>query len=305
MIARAESALRFISPVEREVWVAQGMALKSEFGEDAREIWMDWSRQADSFRESDARAVWKSFRGSGISMGSLFHEAKASGWKDDDKHARPTAAQVHARQQAADERASQQGQERAAAQQAAANKAGWVMHQTKTEKHAYLHSKGFTEGMGSVWWPDEKQNLLCIPMRVGRDIVGVQMIDREGNKRYLSGQRTSGAEYLISNNGPRAIDWHVEGFATGLSLRDCLSALKLRYRIHIWFSAGNLKAMAAEGFVVADCDESQTGEKAAQATGLPYFLPPSGDFNDFHRATSTFKASQALRSWMNGVLQTA
>jgi putative DNA primase/helicase len=63
--------------------------------------------------------------------------------------------------------------------------------------------------------------------------------------------------------------------------------------------------MATEGFVVADNDASETGEKSALATGLPYFLPPAGDFNDYHRATSTFKASQALRQWMNGVLQAA
>lgn len=305
MMARAESALRFISPVEREVWVLAGMALKSEFGESGRDIWLDWSRQADSFRESDARAVWKSFKGAGVSMGSLYHQAKAAGWVDNDQHARPTAAQLHARQQAGAEQLTQQGREREAAQQQAASKAGWIFQQTKNEKHAYLHSKGFVKAVGPVWWPTEKQNLLCIPMRVGQALVGVQMIDREGSKRYLSGQRTSGAEYLISNNGPRAMDWWVEGFATGLSLRDCLNALKLRYRIHITFSAGNLKAMAHTGFVVADNDESQTGEKAAIATDLPYLLPPAGDFNDWHRKDGTFTVSQAVRKWMNGLTQAA
>ncbi len=72
---RAEQALQFISPVERDLWVAMGMALQSEFGDAARDMWMDWSRQADSFRESDARAVWKSFRGTGVSIASLYHEA--------------------------------------------------------------------------------------------------------------------------------------------------------------------------------------------------------------------------------------
>lgn len=305
MMARAESALRFISPVERDVWITQGMALKSEFGEDARDVWLDWSRQADSFRETDASMVWKSFKGIGVSLGSLFHEAKMAGWRDDGQFAKPTAAQLQARQHAANERLTQQGQEREKAQQQAASKAAWITHQTKPEKHAYLHSKGFVDAVGPVWWPDEKQNLLCIPMRVGQALVGVQMIDREGSKRYLSGQRTSGAEYLISNNGPRAIDWWCEGWATGLSLRDCLSALKLRYRIHITFSAGNLKTMATDGVVVADNDESHTGEKAAQATGLPYLLPPAGDFNDWMRKDGTFKVSQSVRKWLNKISETA
>lgn len=305
MMARISGALDFISSDDREIWIMAGMAIKSEYGEDGFDMWDNWSQQSKSYRQAAALASWRSFRGAGVSIGSLIHEAKQNGWRDDDKYAKPTAAQIQARQRAADERLTQQGQEREALQQQAANKAGWIMHQCKTEKHAYLHSKGFIEGVGAVWWPDEKQNLLCIPMRVGRDIVGVQMIDREGKKRYLSGQRTSGAEYLISNNGANAADWWVEGFATGLSLRDCLSALKLRYRIHITFSASNLKAMATHGYVVADNDESETGQKAAIATSLPYFLPPAGDFNDFHRATSTFKASQALRFWLTGVSQIA
>jgi putative DNA primase/helicase len=294
---RAELALNFISPVERGVWVSMGMSLKSEFGDDARDMWMEWSRQADSFREADANAVWKSFKGVGISLGSLFHEAKAAGWKDDDKHVRPTPAQLHARQQAADERLTQQGREREAAQQQAANKAGWIMHQTIVEKHAYFDAHGMPDVEGLVWWPNEKQNLLCIPMRVGRDIVGLQMIDRHGEKKFLSGQRTSGAEYLIDNKG---MDIWVEGYCTGLAVRICMAALKMRYRVHVTFSANNLKAMATSGFVIADNDTSKVGEKVAIATGLPYWISDveGEDFCEFWQRLGTFRASQELRKYL-------
>jgi putative DNA primase/helicase len=154
---------------------------------------------------------------------------------------------------------------------------------------------------GAVWWPNERQNLLCIPMRVGSTLVGVQLINREGKKRYLTGQRTSGAEYLIANNGHGAEDFWVEGYATGLSLRDCLHALKMRYRIHITFSAGNLEKMAraaGAGYVIADRDDSGTGERVALASGLPYFLPDVGDLNDLHKTEGTFRASQILRKWL-------
>jgi hypothetical protein len=50
--------------------------------------------------------------------------------------------------------------------------------------------------------------------------------------------------------------------------------------------------------VVADKDESGTGERVAVQTGFPYFLPAVGDFNDLHKAEGTFRASQALRKWI-------
>ena len=309
MTARMQAALAFIPADHREVWVQMAMAVKSEFGDAGFDIWDDWSQTAGNYNAASARAVWKSCKGSGgVTAGTLFHEARANGWKDDDKHSKPSPAQLQARQREIAARLTQEGIEREKAQQAAAKKAGWIMHQTVQEQHAYLHSKGWPDAKGPVWWPDEKQNLLCIPMRVGDALVGVQMIDREGGKRYLTGQRTSEAEHLISNNGRGAADWFVEGYATGLSLRECLQALRMRYRIHITFSAGNLVKVAAlhdSGYVIADRDDSGTGERVAVQTGFPYFLPETGDFNDFCRATSIFRASQALRRWMNEVTQTA
>lgn len=301
MTARAQAALAFIPADNREVWVSMAMAVKSEFGDAGFDIWDDWSQGADNYNAKAARVVWKSCKGSGVTLGTLFHEAKANGWRDDEKHAKPTPAQLQAIRQASADRLTHEGIEHEKVQQQAAKKAGWIMHQTQLEKHAYLDSKGWADALGSVWWPNEEQNLLCIPMRVGDNLVGVQMIDRSGSKRYLSGQRTSEAEYLISNNGRGAEDWFVEGYATGLSLRQCLQALGLRYRIHITFSASNLVKVAAlhvGGRVVADNDASGTGERVAVQTGLPYFLPESGDFNDFHREAGLFRASQSLRSWL-------
>lgn len=303
MTARMQAALAFIPADHRETWVQMAMAVKAEHGDAGFDMWDDWSQTAANYNAQAARAVWKSCKGSGgVTAGTLFHEARAYGWRDDDKHSKPTPAQLEARQREIAARLTQEGIERERAHQSAAKKAGWIMHQTVLEQHAYLQSKGWPDAKGPVWWPDEKQNLLCIPMRVGEALVGVQMIDREGGKRYLTGQRTSGAEYLISNNGRGAVDWFVEGYATGLSLRECLQALRLRYRIHITFSAGNLVKVAAlhdGGFVVADKDDSGTGERVAVQTGLPYFLPDAGDFNDLQKRDGTFRTSQALRKWIS------
>lgn len=299
MTDRIRDALQHIPPHDREVWIMVGMAIKSELGKDGFDLWDQWSQGADSYDAKAARASWRSFRGSGVTIASLYHEAKSCGWTPrQDGSAPPSAAELQAQREARAARLAQEDAEHAKAQARAASKAAWILGQCRHEQHAYLHSKGWPNAFGSVWWPAEDSNLLCIPMRVGSTLVGVQMIDRKGNKKYLKDARTSGAEYRITNEGPGALDWWVEGYATGLSLQACLSALRMRYRIHVCFSAGNLKRMATCGYVVADHDESGTGEAAAQATGLPFFLPPPGDLNDMHRAQGVFRASQDLRRWL-------
>jgi putative DNA primase/helicase len=297
---REAAALSFISPVERATWVAMGMALKAEFGEAARDTWMDWSRGADSFRELDARAVWKSFRGTGISIGSLFHEAKQNGWRDIAGYQRPTEQQLAERKRQAEIRASAEGQARIKAAHVAAKKAQHILTQCKQEQHAYLDKKGFKELTGLVWRPEQEQNLLCIPMYLNGAVAGLQMIDRDGGKKFLSGQYTSKAEFVIGNGGAGVSEFWVEGYASGLSLQACLNAIKVRSRIHITFSAQNLQRMAHSGFVIADNDASGTGEAAAIATDLPYWMPPETgtDINDYHKQHGTFKASQTLRKWL-------
>lgn len=303
---RIQNALQFISPVERETWVMCGMALRSEYGDAARDIWMDWSREADSFKEADARAVWKSFRGTGISIASLIHEAKQNGFKDDKTYQPPTREQIEAKARAAAERHTQEGKERAKAAQDAAKKAEWILSQCKSEQHAYLDSKGFKEMVGLVWRPDEETNLLCIPMYVNKQLAGLQMIDKHGDKKYLSGAITAQAEYCMDSGAMNAQDWWVEGYASGLSLRACLHALKLRYRVHVTFSANNLKRMAHSGFVVADHDLSGVGQASAESTGLPFYLPDAigEDINDQHKRLGTFKCSQSIRKWYFDVMET-
>lgn len=303
MIAKAESALQFVSPVEREVWVQMGMAVKSEYGDAARDVWMDWSRQADSFRESDARAVWKSFRGTGVTIATLYHEAKIHGWQDKGGFQAPTQEQFEALRKANEERTTREGRERIRSARKAAEKAKWIIDQCQHERHAYLSSKGFPEMEGLVWRPEPENNLLIIPMYAFGKLVGCQMIDKTGDKKYLSGQITAKAEFHIDPGQLNPTEWWTEGFASGLSLKACLDALKQRYRIHITFSANNLKRMAHSGYVVADNDASKTGEEAAKATGLPYWMPETEgqDINDVHKKLGTFKASQEIGRWLRQI----
>lgn len=181
--------------------------------------------------------------------------------------------------------------------QEAARKAAHIISQSKVEQHAYLDSKGFPDASILVYRPSEDVNLCVIPMRVGKQVVGVQLIDRDGNKKFLFGQRCSGAEFVIGTTG---INIWCEGFATALSIQRCV---KVQCKIHVCFSAHNLASMATDGFVVGDNDASGTGESAAKKTGLPYFIPPQvgQDFNDLMVSCGRFKASQLLMDAMRNI----
>ena len=178
----------------------------------------------------------------------------------------------------------------------ASKKAGWILHQTELKSHPYLVSKGFPEELGNVWVKDDKE-LLVIPMRIDGRIVGVQLIDHEGNKKFLHGQTTKGASFCMNAKG---IPIFCEGYATALSVRECMKASNIKYSIYVCFSASNMKHIARTvggGFIVADNDPNCIGEKTAKETGKPYWLSETvgNDFNDDHMAIGTFRASQNLK----------
>lgn len=186
------------------------------------------------------------------------------------------------------------------AQWQAARKAAWILHNSQIGRHEYLKAKGFEEEQGNVWLRDGIP-LLVIPMRVDGRLVGCQLIDPEGDKKFLFGQRTSGSTFTFDNKGPHFL---CEGYATALSVRYVLKQLKQRYTLHVCFSAGNMEKVALrlpKGYVIADNDASGTGEAAAKKIGWPYFMPPKvgQDFNDMHQEVGTFRASMMLRKLVN------
>lgn len=201
----------------------------------------------------------------------------------------PVTPQVrHAIKKANDDR-------RDAAERAAA-KAGWILHQSELLHHPYLEKKGFPEETANVWVKDGEK-ILVIPMRIDGKIVGAQLIDEQGEKKFLYGQTTKGAAFTIDAKG---LPIFCEGYATGLSVRAVMKAVKMRYTIYICFSASNLQHIAGgfdNGVVIADNDPNQVGEKAAKATLKPYWISPAvgEDFNDFHNRVGLFQSSQSLK----------
>jgi predicted P-loop ATPase len=83
-IDRARSYLAALSPArahDYDDWLAVGMALHS-IGDDALlDDWEQWSAQSDKHKPSDCQRKWRSFKRSGITLGTLGDMAKKDGWR--------------------------------------------------------------------------------------------------------------------------------------------------------------------------------------------------------------------------------
>lgn len=185
--------------------------------------------------------------------------------------------------------------------QRAAEKAAQMVGAAKQAEHPYLHMKGFGSTPGLVL--DEA---LIVPMRHWQTnaLVGAQVIrwlpeERRYEKKMIPGMRAKGAVFRIGS--PKALrTWLVEGFATGLSVEAAVRLMNGRDAVLVCFSAGNLIHVAGnvggERFVFADNDESGTGERAAQATGLSYCISGTvgQDANDMHKTEGVFRVANLM-----------
>jgi putative DNA primase/helicase len=182
-------------------------------------------------------------------------------------------------------------------QKLAADKAAFIVKNSQLAHHDYLKTKGFPEETGYVWVSPDGQ-VLVIPMRIDGHLVGCQLIDKHGSKKFLYGQRSADAEFIFDNKG---VHIYCEGYATALSVRLALKARKIRYTIHVCFSAHNLLRMTQKyghGLVIADNDKSGTGQRIAKESMLPYWISDQEgeDGNDYHLRMGLFRFSQGLAS---------
>jgi putative DNA primase/helicase len=183
-------------------------------------------------------------------------------------------------------------------QNKATGKAAYILGSSTMKPHPYLAKKGFPGESGWVW-----NELLVIPMRIDGDLVGCQLIDPEGNKKFLSGQKTKKASAIFDNKGPVIL---CEGYATALSIRRALKAIRSRYKIVVCFSAGNLSEMAKtypDSVLVADNDP--IGIRVSKQIARPYWISPNQgeDFNDYELRVGSDIAGKALSSLIKNIKQ--
>ena len=300
---------------DRDQWVRHLMAIKSEFGETARDIAQIWSATASSYKPKDFITTWKSIKPSGgITIASLVFEAKQNGYTPEPITKEET---LLLQQQKAQRRAELQRQE--AINQAkelsqhrqAAKQAKTIIQQASPApaNHPYLIAKGIDPHgvlFGSFF---SYHDNLVIPIygTVGEfdgKAQSIQFIAPDGTKKLLKGGKKSGGYYPIQWVED-AVIVICEGFATGCTLAEHYAQTD---SVIVAFDAGNLIRIAkyfrhlyptAEIIIAGDNDhqkERETGintgvikanEAAAAVRGkvsIPYFEPhqKGSDWNDYY-----------------------
>ena len=244
-IDRIREALQFIDASNRETWLRMGMAIKSELADTGFDLWGAWSLQAESFNGKDARDVWKSIRAGGkVTIGSLFYEAKANGWRDEGAHQKPTPEELAERKRMAAERAAQEEAEIARERADTAKKAAAILKAATEAKvdHPYLSRKRVSPvatlreidagaAAAILGYPPKSGGdalagrLLVVPVKQGDGLSTLELIDESGRKAALAGRGSKvggywATERLPDGDGAGLFLLIGEGVATVLSAKE-------------------------------------------------------------------------------------
>jgi len=319
-LSRIREAIQFIPAIDRDTWVRMGMAIKSELGDAGFDAWDAWSQQAESYKPATAREVWKSIKaGGGVNIGTLYHEAKANGWRDDGTHQAPTPEEIAERRRIAAERAAKDEVETARERADTAKKAAAIWKAgTDPAGNPYLSRKrvspvatlreidagaaaailGYVPKSGGE---PLAGRLLVVPVKQGDRLSTLELIDGDKRKAALAGRGTKAGGYwaaqpLPDGNGDGLTLLIGEGVATVLSAKEATGHPAIAA-----LSSGNLevvaKAMrgkypAACLVILGDLGNGQvTADAAAKAVNgllaLPQFAEgvliddkPPTDMND-------------------------
>jgi putative DNA primase/helicase len=314
MIERISNALNFINTDNRDVWLTMGMAIKSELGEGGFDTWLDWSKAGASFNAKDAQDVWKSIRPHGaVTIGSLFHQAKANGWTDNGQ--RPSSEQLAKLKAVSAARAREQELAIERERAETAQKAKVILSEaTVVQSHPYLERKqvkpvstlktitvdrakellGYSPQSSSELLEGQ---LLVVPVVREGGLSTLELIDERGRKTALAGRGTRSGGYWATNKFEGGTILIGEGVATVLSAH-----LATGFTGVAALSADNLPKVAqtikgrfkdAELVILADIDKNGSPHpKSLQASEfgrlvVPEFQdrqPDQNDFNDLHVA---------------------
>lgn len=191
-------------------------------------------------------------------------------------------------------------QERARQRQAA-DRARSIVTQAKPSTHPYLARKGFP-ALNAL----TLEGRLIVPvMDFERypSVISAQLIDENGEKKFLPGGRTKGGVYRLGVAPEKARRVVLcEGYATGLSLEAALRMLPGPHCVVVCFSASNLELVSSllkgEALIAADNDASRTGENSAKGTGRRWIMPANigTDFNDLHTSQGLWAVVEAIRT---------
>ena len=225
--------LSSIDAYDRDDWITIGMALKSYLGDAGFSLFDDWSQTADNYQASAARSVWRSFRGSGVNIGTLVHMAKQNGWKPDQVATMATRVRPRTR-----------AEKSVIAEFTTLNDYAlniWNRTSNGVGSHPYALEKGIDweagaqRGIASGKIIGQNVDCVVVPIRNIAEwrIQAVQCISVDGKKQTFGSM--TGAAFICGNTLDKSIPWYVvEGWADAISLV-------------FHHSAGNAVAAAAMG----------------------------------------------------------
>lgn len=306
-IERIRAALQFVPVGGHDERVRVAFMLKSELGEAGRELWDEWRGERG---DDEAASVWKSASETGmLTIGTLFHEAKTNGWRDDGHYQKPTPEQLAERQRKAAERAAKEEVDIARERADTAAKAALILKAASEAgpDHPYLNRKrvspvatlreidasaaaailGYVPKSGS---DPLTGRLLVVPVTQGDRLSTLELIDGDKRKAALAGRGSKAGGYWPTERLPDGDGGGLtlqigEGVATVLSAKEAAGFIGIAA-----LSSGNLPAVAqmmrkrypaATLVILADLIKA-TGEpdhhaiEAAQAVGGLLAVPDFG-----------------------------
>ncbi len=190
-----------------------------------------------------------------------------------------------------------------------------LMDSAITSSHDYLTNKGFIgewQVNGSPIYSQngiiEKGDLLLIPVYKNNELVNVQKITKDGEKRPLFGGDMQGVNHVI--DGTTKTIAVVEGYATGKTINKLT-----KFKTYVAFNTGNLEAAVKQVkiehpesniIVFGDHDEidenhnRRPGEYYANKASDPFAaivaLPPElGDWDDYRQKHGDEACKAAMR----------
>ncbi|BBP45017.1 hypothetical protein THMIRHAS_03900 [Thiosulfatimonas sediminis] len=249
---------------DRETWTRVLMAIKSEFGEEGKQVAHDWSATAESFKQDAFNATWKSIKaGGGVTIATLVSMAKDNGFQfapisKEDK-ARFKAEEKQRKEQRKREEA-EQAKQTALNQQAAKLNALEVLSRAIrcNPEHPYLIKKGvagapleniYQIGLNLIipvyQFTGEYRQIkhLYEPNQAAPlyEPWNLQQISATGFKWFLKGGRVKGGFYPVRLNDDSNEFILCEGLATGLAIAGFYERSS---NVICAFNAGNLKSVA-------------------------------------------------------------
>ena len=261
-IQKIQSALTFVpSDLDRDTWTKVGMSIEAELGQDGFDVFDNWSAGGKTYNARATLSAWKSFKGSGVTIGSLYYIAKGYGWVPE-PGVKPTPEQLAKQKAEADARAAARAAESARLAAVARGRAAelWDAAVPATDDHPYLKRKGVkAHGLRVGRWEIadsqtgevrliSKQALLvpiCDRQKELHSLQGIFSSKAIGgrDKDYLRDGAKSGNFHALGarplKHGDRLVFILAEGYATAASIHEASGHLVL-----VCFDTSNLVTVA-------------------------------------------------------------